>query len=97
MQYGAERKLHCLGEELWQCCATLSDNFLLIFQLEAHVIFEGNKIFRAELELWGVRSCLLCFPCSSSLRGAGLQCCEAACALHPGPGCPDTGIYSHLC
>lgn len=48
-----------LGQELWQCCAALSDNFLLIFQLEAHVIFEGNKIFQAELELWGVRSCLL--------------------------------------
>lgn len=54
-----EGSLHCLGEELWQCCATHSDNFLLIFQLEVHVIFEGNKIFQAELDLWGVRSCLL--------------------------------------
>lgn len=59
MQYGAERQLQCLGEELWQFCVTLSDNFLLIFQLEAHIIFGGNKIFQAELELWGVRSCLL--------------------------------------
>uniref|UniRef100_A0A8C5U6X1 Integrin subunit beta 1 binding protein 2 n=1 Tax=Malurus cyaneus samueli TaxID=2593467 RepID=A0A8C5U6X1_9PASS len=30
--------------------------------LEAHVVFEGNKIFRAELELWGVRSYLPLFP-----------------------------------
>ncbi|XP_040470285.1 integrin beta-1-binding protein 2 [Falco naumanni] len=27
--------------------------------LEVHVIFEGNKIFQTELDLWGVRSCLL--------------------------------------
>lgn len=48
------------GEELSQCCATHSGfNFLLVFQLEVHVIFEGNKIFQAEMDLWGVRSCLL--------------------------------------
>lgn len=58
MRYGARRQLHCLGEELWQYCATHSDNSLLIFQLEIHIIFEGNKIFQAELDLWGVRSCL---------------------------------------
>lgn len=91
MHYGAGRQLHCLGEELWQCCATHSDNFLLIFQLEVHIIFEGNKIFQAELDLWGVRSCLLGFPYSSSLHGAGLQCCEAACALGEVFAAPNTG------
>lgn len=53
------RQQHCLGEELWQCCSTQSDIFLLIFQLEVHIVFEGNKIFQTELDLWGVRSCLL--------------------------------------
>lgn len=59
MCHWAGGQLHYLGKERWQCCSTQSDIFLLIFQLEVHIIFEGNKIFQAELDLWGVRSCLL--------------------------------------
>ncbi|XP_064525745.1 integrin beta-1-binding protein 2 isoform X2 [Pseudopipra pipra] len=56
------------GMKYWSCCGIKTTDFSAFMDqpgcsrgchcwtekgLEAHVIFEGNKIFRAELELWG--------------------------------------------
>ncbi|KAM6381511.1 integrin beta-1-binding protein 2 isoform 2-T3 [Pluvialis apricaria] len=49
--------------------------------LEVHIIFERNKIFQAELDLWGVRSCLLCRSSPAILPRHLLSAFAAACWL----------------